>query len=156
MLSSQEEEQERRETLENDRKVREQQQRDRASRGSTFHQHAQAAASDNAGGRFGSVNSATVVGSQPLSKYPELPSSSPWSSADPVPIEPPLGYDINKLSAHEIEPSLTTPGLELAAQDTGDPVSDAPHGYETGPPESAVSDSAAGSSSSPEQSDDAA
>ena len=81
MLSKQEEEQERRETLENDRKVLE--------RGSTFHQHAQAAANDLGGGRFAGVNPTTVVGSEPAIKYPAA--SSTWQIQ--LPDEPPLGFD---------------------------------------------------------------
>jgi hypothetical protein len=51
VLSKQEEEAERRATLENDRKVREQQER-----GTTMFQHAQSHANDEAGGRFAAVS----------------------------------------------------------------------------------------------------
>ena len=68
MLSRQEEEQERREVLENDRRVREQQQ------GTTFHQRAQAEASIETG-RFTAVNAAHVVGSEPAARYPAASSS---------------------------------------------------------------------------------
>jgi len=50
---------ERQAVLENDRLLREQQQ------GSTFHQHAQAAANDTAGGRHAAIGAPRVVGSSP-------------------------------------------------------------------------------------------
>jgi hypothetical protein len=94
MLSSQEEQIERIETIENDRLVREAEQRRIQLEGTTMHQHAQSAANDEAGGRFASVNPTTVVGAQPLPVYPQLPSSSPWSGTQPEPgIEPPLGFE---------------------------------------------------------------
>jgi hypothetical protein len=121
MLTRQEEEQERRETLENDRLVREAEQRRILLEGSTMHQHAQSAANDEAGGRFASVNPATVVGAQPLPTYPQLPSSSPWSGTQPEPpIEPPTGYEVNRLTPYELEPSMApSPVVEEGA-----PVSD--------------------------------
>ena len=114
MLSSQEEQAEREATMRNDASVREQQmQRDAEQRrilreGTTFYQHAQSAANDEAGGRFAGVNPATVVGSEPAVKYPQLPASSPWSGAQPEPgIEPPLGFE-----NPAIEPSAVTLGAE--------------------------------------------
>jgi hypothetical protein len=118
VLSKQEEEQERRETLENDRLVREAEHRRILREGTTFHQHAQSAANDMAGGRFAAVNPTTVVGAQPLPTYPPLPSSSPWSGAQPEPgPEKPLGYEISKLTPHELEPSMASSSVE----DTGAP-----------------------------------
>jgi hypothetical protein len=67
------------------------------------------------GGRFGSVNAATVVGAQPLSLYPQLPSSSPWSGTDPVGQEPPLGFEVGRSTPHELEPSLALGLLFLVA-----------------------------------------
>ena len=66
MLSRQEEEAERRATLENDRRVREQQ-----AQATTMHQRAVADASIETG-RFTAVNAAHVVGSTPTpaSQYP--------------------------------------------------------------------------------------
>jgi hypothetical protein len=90
---------ERKAVLENDRRVREQQQ------ASTFHQHAQAQALDTAGGRFAQVNAATVIGAQPLPKYPQA--GTPFQS-DPVGIEPPLGFSVNDLepSANQLPPPV--------------------------------------------------
>jgi hypothetical protein len=83
MLSNQLEDQERRETLDNDRKVREQQQ------ASTMHQHALAAANDESGGRYGVARPApTVTGSTSIPQYPKA--STPWQGPDPVGDEPPL------------------------------------------------------------------
>jgi hypothetical protein len=104
MLSKQEEEQERREVLENDRKVREQQ------RGGTFHQYAQSTANDEAGGRFAAVNSVSVVGAEPVVKYP----AAAAHQADPVPTEPPTGYDINEMLPLE-------PSAPPCVEDTGAP-----------------------------------
>ena len=74
---------------------------------STNLDHALAAANDLGGGRFAGVNPTVVVGSEAAVKYPQLPSSSPWSGQQPEPpIEPPLGVEINRLSPHELEPSV--------------------------------------------------
>jgi len=70
---------------------------------------------DDAGGRFVAVNAATIVGSEPAVKYPQLPSASPWSGADPVPDEPPLGYSIDAVPEHE--PSTGVPRLIAAVLD---------------------------------------
>ena len=83
---------ERRAVLENDRRVREQQQ------SSTNLDHARAAANDIGGGRFASLGAPHVVGSTAIPKYPQ---AGPAFQVDPVPDEPPL-------SAYEnpaIEPS---------------------------------------------------
>jgi hypothetical protein len=96
--------------------------------GTTFHQHAQSAANDEAGGRFAAVNPATVVGSEPAVKYPQLPASSPWSGQAPEPgIEPPLGYDNPALDE-------TSAASILAAAATGAPVSAAPPSAVQAPP----------------------
>jgi hypothetical protein len=99
MLSKHEEERERRETLENDRRVREQQKQSEAS---TFHQHAQAAADDLAGGRFAGVNPSTVVGSEPAVKYPAA--SPTWQIQ--LPDEPPLGFDNPALDESSMAASI--------------------------------------------------
>jgi hypothetical protein len=105
MLSSQEEQADRLATLENDRRMLEQQ------RGSTFHQHAQAQANDTAGGRFAAVGVPRVVGSvpNPSSQYP----AAAAHQADPVGVEPPLGIDINAM-----------PGLENPADVSVSPSAD--------------------------------
>ena len=88
MLSKQEEEQERRETLENDLRVL-------RERGSTFHQHAQSAANDTGGGRFASLGAPHVTGSSAVPIYP----AGPQWTADPGSqvVEPPLGVAIDQL-----------------------------------------------------------
>jgi hypothetical protein len=94
MLSRQEEELERRETLRKDLSVREQGRvfapdQSLPREASTLHQHAQADA-DTPRGRFSAVSAAYVVGSEPIPRYPQA--SGPFQS-DPVPDEPPLGFD---------------------------------------------------------------
>jgi hypothetical protein len=93
MLSRQEEEQERRETLENDLRVL-------RERGSTFHQHAQSQASDLAQGRFAATGAPRVVGSTP-SPASQYPAASAALQSDPVGVEPPLGIDINAMPGLE-------------------------------------------------------
>jgi hypothetical protein len=88
--------------------------------------HAQAAANDMAGGRFASVNAATVVGAQPLPVYPQLPSSSPWSGAQPEPgIEPPLGFD---------NPAFDESSATILHAEEGARVSEAPPSAVQAPP----------------------
>jgi len=110
---------ERRETLDNDQLVREAEHRRILREGTTFHQFAQSTANDEAGGRFAQVNATTVVGA-PAVKYPQLPSSSPWSGAQPEPgIEPPTGYRIDEMTP--LEPSAVYSPVEVGA-----PVLEAP------------------------------
>jgi hypothetical protein len=45
------------------------------------------------GGRFAKLTPTTVVGSEPITKYPKLP-GGPWAK-DESPPEPPLGIDVN-------------------------------------------------------------
>jgi hypothetical protein len=84
MLSRQEEDQLRRETLRNDLKLRQQQEQ-----GSTFAQFAQADANIDRG-RFTAHERSTVIGSTPTPDYPAGPA---WC-ADPGAqlLEPPLSY----------------------------------------------------------------
>jgi hypothetical protein len=74
----------RRETLANDRKLRE--------RGSTFHDHAHAALNDEAGGRYARTSPAVMIGStpRPYGSLPPMPAGNPWSGPD-ARIEPPTG-----------------------------------------------------------------
>jgi hypothetical protein len=90
----QREQQERREVLRNDARLREQEQ------ASTMHQHAQAQLNDTGGGRFGAINTPHHIGSTEVPKYPELPADSPFHH-DPVPDEPPLSVDEMKPSGTE-------------------------------------------------------
>jgi hypothetical protein len=97
---------ERRETLENDRKVREAEHQRLLCEGTTFHQHAQSAANDEAGGRFAAINPVTVVGSDPALKYPAA--SSSWQIQ--LPDEPPLGFE---------NPALESAFASLSSAQTG-------------------------------------
>jgi len=112
MLSKQEEEQERRETLENDRLVLEQR------RGSTLHQHGLAAANDTAGGRFAATGAAHVVGSTPTMQYP----AAAAHQRDPVGVEPPLGIDINAMP-ESLDPSAVSMSFP-AVEATGAPAAE--------------------------------
>ena len=93
----QHEQRERRETLLNDLRVREQ--------GTAFAQFAQAEASE-VGGRFKSVNQTIVVGDTPTPPYP----AAAYHQHDPTPDEPPLNIDVNATepvgTASEIQASI--------------------------------------------------
>ena len=77
-------------TLENDRKVRE---------GSNYHSLARSGADDERGGRFASVNKASVSRTEAATLYPGRPATSQWGGVDPIPDEPPLGYEIDQQEA---------------------------------------------------------
>jgi hypothetical protein len=107
MLSRQEEMLERKRTLENDRKVREQQ-REQAS---TY----LAQTHSEMGGRFSSVGAQTVIGADPVANYP---AAAPHQR-DPCGMEPPLGYRIDDMEPLEPCSSFSAQG------NSGDPA-DAP------------------------------
>jgi hypothetical protein len=109
MLSSQIEQEERRRTLDNDRRLREQ--------CGTFHQFAEAEAQTPMG-RFSQVTTAYVIGSTPTpaAAYP----AASAHQHDPCGQEPPLGYRID-----EMEP-LETPSASLAQGPTDPVPADAP------------------------------
>ena len=109
MLSSQEEQAERRRVLANDQRVKEQ--------SGTFMSHTH---DDLAGGRFAKVSPQTVVGAEPVPNYP----AAAAHQHDPVPIEPPLGYSVNDLTPHELEPSMVSAYPVVEAQ--AGPADDAP------------------------------
>src|SRR5215472_4151819 len=95
MLSSQEEQAERRRVFAQDQSLR----------GTTFHQHAQADA-DTPRGRFTAHERSTVVGAQPTFNYP----AAAAHQADPCGIEPPLGYRIDAMPEQEpLEVSFPSP-----------------------------------------------
>jgi hypothetical protein len=124
MLSKQEEEQERREVLENDRRVREQQQQT-----GTFFSHGVSQALDTAGGRYGAAMGApNVTGATPIPKYP----AAAAHQADPVGTEPPLGFSVN-----DLEPSA---GLSAAEATGGAAAPSAPPDVEPAPPPSSQED----------------
>jgi hypothetical protein len=110
----QHEQKERRQTLRNDQKVREQPQ------ASTMHQHAVAQADEISQGRFRATGTPSVTGSTPIPQYPQA--SAPFQ-CDPVPAEPPLGYSINDLTLHELEPSMAH--LPVDQAQAGEPISSA-------------------------------
>lgn len=103
----QREQQERRETLENDKRLREQ----GKERGSTFAQFAESEATE-IHGRFAGREKSVVVGStaNPGAAYPQGPV---WSSGDQE-LEPPLGQDVNAMvptgEAHEVAASIERSG----------------------------------------------
>jgi hypothetical protein len=107
---------EREDILRNDQKVRQ---------GATFHDFAQAAATD-VGGRFANAQGKElVVGSTPGPIYPKLPASSPWAGVDPVGQEPFLGSDINSVepcgSPSEIAESLRNQSSGPLSSADGEP-----------------------------------
>ena len=110
--SEQEDQADKRRTLFNDARVRNQSNGDTGTYLSHTH--------DETGGRFAAIGHAQVVGAGPVPKYPAA--STPWQGPDPVGDEPPTGYDINAL-----EPSAVPP-----AEATGDPA-DAPLSDDGGP-----------------------
>jgi hypothetical protein len=94
-MGSKDEQQERREVLENDRKVR----------GDTFFSRAQADAELEAQGRFKKEVTTQVIGKTAVPLYPHVKEVSPWAK-DPVPREPPLGFSVEDHvpvgEAHEV------------------------------------------------------
>ena len=127
MLESQIDQQERRETLRNDLKVRQEQEERRGvfapnqslpRQSSTLHQHAIADA-DTPRGRFSAVAAATVIGSTPTpaTAYP----AASAHQRDPVPAEPSLGYAIDAMP--DLEPSALS---SCSAEQPGPTSVDAP------------------------------
>ena len=125
---------ERRETLENDRKVREAEHQRLLREGATFHQFAQAFADEVNQGRFAATGAPRVVGSTPNPSMQYPAASTPFQS-DPVGTEPPLGIDINAMSEQNpadvsVSPSAATgasavdgaPSSELVVPPTVDDV----------------------------------
>ncbi|MGA8698473.1 MAG: hypothetical protein WB689_32495 [Xanthobacteraceae bacterium] len=91
---------ERRRVLRNDERVREQ---SRNTGTYLSHTHSEL------GGRFAVAEHQTITGVVSPAP-PSLPANSPWAGADPVPVEPSLGTDINFVepcgTAAEIEASI--------------------------------------------------
>jgi hypothetical protein len=124
MLSRQEEDRERRETLRNDLSVRQQQEESRRvfaqdqslpNQATTFHQFAQADA-ETPRGRFTQVDAATVVGANPFPNYP----AAAAHQRDPVPDEPALGYaidDLNPSDPVEVFSSFTQQATDPTSAD---------------------------------------
>jgi hypothetical protein len=110
MLSKQEEQAERRRVLANDLSVRQQQQREQAS---TYLAQTHI---DDAGGRFASVNAASIVGANPIPNYP----AAAAHQADPCGQEPPLGYAIDAMPALEPTPTVVASPPSVATDPTSD------------------------------------
>jgi hypothetical protein len=118
MLESQIDQEERRRTLQND--VRVKQQREQAS---TLHQHAQAQADEINQGRFAAMGTPNVTGQSavPYSSLPKMPDGNPWAGPDLVGDEPPLGFDnpeldLSTVSGGSAEAPTTgsvSPGLSV-------------------------------------------
>jgi hypothetical protein len=72
---------------------------------STYADHADFYATEDPGGRFAKMNEFIAPGEVP--QYPRQPSTSPWFR-DPVPDEPPTGYDINAIPGQELKVSQPT------------------------------------------------
>jgi hypothetical protein len=81
VTEAQREQIEREETLRNDLDVKRQQEQ----QSNTMHGRAVAEASLDTGRYSVAMGKPTVVGAEPAVKYPPLPSSSPWSGAQPEP-----------------------------------------------------------------------
>ena len=79
-------------------------------RAATMHGFAEAEFSQPRGRFTEAEGKQFVVGSTPLPKYPA--GGAPWSDADPVPDEPPLGYRVD-----DLEPT----GSALSPAATDDP-----------------------------------
>ena len=130
---------ERRRVLRNDARVRVQ---SRNGETSAYIDHAHS----ELGGRFAVTDHQTITGVVSPAP-PPLPASSPWAGADPVGIEPPLGYRIDDLSPFYPEPS----SLPSPAQTTDDPAGAPSSGGSPAPSGDLVSERA-GSSPSPDHS----
>jgi hypothetical protein len=114
MLSRQEEDRERRETLRNDLKVRRQEEQ-----GSAYIDHY----TQDMGGRFASVGAATVVGADPIPNYP----AAAAHQHDPCGPEPSLGYRID-------DPSDPVEASFFTQQATGEPADAPPLAERVGSP----------------------
>lgn len=112
MLSSQLDQLDRKEVLENDKRLREQEESRRVfaqdqslpKQATTFHQFAQADA-QMPRGRFSAVDVQTVVGANPIPNYP----AAAAHQRDPCGQEPPLGYRIDDLEVSFPSPQATDP-----------------------------------------------
>ena len=100
---------ERRRVLLNDARVREQ-----ARNGDTgtylSHTHSEL------GGRFALTEHQTITGVVSPAP-PPLPANSPWHGSDPVPDEPPLGYDINAMPELETSTGVSPVSPPVATDD---------------------------------------
>jgi hypothetical protein len=79
----------------------------------TFFSHAQTQAGELSGGRFAATGTPHVTGATPVPNYP----AAAAHQRDPVPIEPPLGIDINAMP--EQNPTGDASSGVLPPVDTG-------------------------------------
>jgi hypothetical protein len=120
---------ERRATLDNDLKVLQE-------RGSTYHQHGLAGADEVNQGRFRATGTPHVVGQSAVPIYPQAATAF---QRDPVPDEPSLGVEINRLTPFELEPSLSSlPPAQVTGGADGAP--SPPDVEHTAPPSSLPQD----------------
>ena len=131
---------ERRRVLRNDVSVRDQ---SRNGDTSTYLDHTH----NELGGRFAVTEHPTIIGAASPAP-PPLPASSPWAGADPVGIEPPLGYRIHDLNPFELESPTGPPVTPPVATD--DPAHAPSGGSGPAPPGGLVSERAGSSLSSDE------
>jgi hypothetical protein len=120
MLSKHEEQTERRDVIENEKRLR----GSSSGQGSTFLSHTHT----DIGGRFAAISSPHVVGEKQIPKYPAA-----FLQHDPVPDEPALGVDVNALEPcgepHELKATLGRPSLSPVTKATSS-ASKAPLGAE--------------------------
>ena len=117
MLSSQEEQNERRRVMLQDARLREQQQH------GTMHAFAQSDAGTPLG-RFSAISNAQVVGADPIPRYP----AASAHQADPVGREPALGYRIDQMFPDGPDYSLgQDQGDAVVAPSSAPPVDDVEH-----------------------------
>ena len=83
MLSSQEEQAERRRVLEDERRLRD-----------TYHARAQTDLETP--GRFGALGKPNVVGVGAAQQWPKMPKDNPWAE-DIIPPEPPFGVQLHSV-----------------------------------------------------------
>jgi hypothetical protein len=118
MLSKHEEQADRREVIENEKRLRS----SSSDQGSTFLAHTH----NDTGGRFSAISNPTVIGTEATPKYPQGPA---WC-ADPSGIEPPLGVDINAMEPvgepHELKASIASLDPSLPSAKATPSASDAP------------------------------
>jgi hypothetical protein len=145
MLTDQDEQAEKRRTLLNDARVRNQSQNGDTG---TFLSHTHI---DDAGGRFSAVNAAKIVGQSPAiaAAYP----AASFAHQTELPPEPSLGFSIDEMSG--LESSMAT-SCSSSVEATGDPA-DAPSsddGSPATPSGGSVSERAGSSPSSDQTSDE--
>ena len=136
--SDQEDQAEKRRTLLNDARVREQ---SRDSDTGTYLSHTHS----EVGGRFAVTEHQTITGVVSPAP-PPLPANSPWHGSDPVPDEPPLGYDINAMP----DPENPTGVFSISPPAATDDPAHAPSGGSGPAPSGGLMSERAGSSPSSE------